>query len=100
MIVVRARTLRESTLREFFFLLRKMNESHIYKRRTVQACNNKEVVSRAIWFPEHSEGDHGSRIQIVSMATRQSAHIVKMFIFVSDSIYHPINFCKRKIRFG
>ena len=26
-----------------------------------------------------------------------SAHIVKIFIFLSDSIYHPMNFCERKI---
>ena len=31
---------------------------------------------------------------------RLSAHIVKIFIFLSDSIYHPMNFCERKIRFG
>ena len=24
------------------------------------------------------------------------AHIVKIFILVSDSIYHPINFCEKK----
>ena len=26
-----------------------------------------------------------------------SAHIVKIFIFLSDSVSHPMNFCKRKI---
>ena len=31
---------------------------------------------------------------------RSSAHIVKFFNFLSDSIYHPMNFCERKIRFG
>ena len=27
-------------------------------------------------------------------------HIVKKFIFLSDSIYHPMNFCERKIQIG
>ena len=26
-----------------------------------------------------------------------SAHIVKIFVFLSDSIHYPINFCEKKI---